>query len=237
MTAILIIEGIAIALLAVLIVGLLRSHADILRQLHEMGLTDPSVGADSPGRSGVSPRPRLSSDVPAAIQGQTLEGSAVHVALAGSAGRTLLAFLSTGCSACMGLWEELEARDPVAELPDTRMVIVAKGKEAESPARLRELAPSHVKLVLSTEAWDSFGVPVTPFFVLIEGSSGEIVGEGSSSSWGQVVSLMGQSLADRDVIGDSGSDRGEFKADAELRRAGIGPGHPSLYPEGPPTRD
>lgn len=237
MTAILIIEGVAIALLAVLVVGLLRSHADILRQLHEMGLSDPSTNSEVPTRSAARPRPRLNADSPDAIQGQTLDGSAVHVGLAGSPGRTLLAFLSTGCSACMGLWDELRTRDPVAAMDETRLVIVAKGLEAESPARLSELAPPNVRLVLSTEAWESFGVPVTPFFVLIEGSTGEVVGEGSSSSWEQVASLMTQSLSDRSASRDSSLGEGEFRADAELRRAGIGPGHPSLYPESPPTKD
>jgi len=69
---------------------------------------------------------------------------------------------------------------------------------------------------------------VTPYFVLVEGATGAVIGEGSASSWGQVRSLIGQAVADSDARSGAGDD--EMLADRELRKAGIGPGHESLYP-------
>ena len=37
MTALIVVEAAAIVLLGVLVVGLLKSHAEILRQLHDLG--------------------------------------------------------------------------------------------------------------------------------------------------------------------------------------------------------
>ena len=215
MTALLIIEGVAILLLAVLVVGLLRSHAEILRALHE-----------STSAGGLRPRPRLSAGAPSDIAGLSPSGSTVQIGVTGTESRTLLAFLSTGCSSCLPLWEDLRVKDPVSALADTRLVIVTKGPEAESPSRLQQLAPTNTTVVQTTEAWESYGVPVTPYFVLVDGGTGQVAGEGSASTWEQVNSLILQAAGDREIV----SSGGELQADRELRRAGIGPGHPSLYP-------
>jgi hypothetical protein len=114
---------------------------------------------------------------------------------------------------------------------DTRLVVVTKGPEAESESRLRELAPEGISLVQSTEAWADYEVPVSPYFVLVDGPTGSVIGEGSAGSWGQVGSLMSQALADAAGRRPERIDNGELRADAELRRAGILPGDPSLYHE------
>lgn len=224
MTALLIIEAVAIALLAVLVVGLLRSHAEILKSLHDLGVREDSSAPVQAPR--VRPRPSHGADTPSDLAGQTLTGSTLHIGVTDTEVRTLLAFMSSGCSACIGLWEDMRSEDPTAQLSNTRLVVVTKGPEAESQSRLTELAPPGITVIQTTEAWESYGVPVTPYFVLVDGPTGEIVGEGSASSWKQVNSLIMQAVGDRDAAG-SGS---EMRADAELRRAGIGPGHSSLYP-------
>jgi hypothetical protein len=234
MTAVLVIEGLAIVLLAVLVVGLLRSHAEILRALHRLGAGEGDGHAHEPSFS--SPRPRLNADAPSDISGQTLRGSAVHIGVSGTETRTLLSFLSSGCSACVSLWNDL-GLDPTAQMSDTRLVVVTKGPEDESQSRLLDLAPPGVTVVQSTQAWFDYGVPVTPYFVLVDGPSGDIVGEGSAASWGQVRSLIVQARADREAVGQGEVDRDEFRSDAELKRAGIGPGHPSLYPDRPPVSE
>ena len=231
MTAVLVIEAVAILLLAVLVVGLLRSHADILRSLHDLGVGDPSTAATG---GVVSPRHRVGNGGAADVTGLSLAGSAVHIGVASTKHSTLLAFLSTGCSACVGLWEGLGSRDLPVELTEVRLVVVTKSPEAESTSRLRELAPAGITLIQSTDAWETYGVPVSPYFVLIDGSTDAIVGEGSAGSWAQVSSLLGQAAADARLT--RRTDDG-FAADAELRRAGIGPGHPSLYPDAPPGKD
>jgi hypothetical protein len=234
MTAVLVIEGLAILLLAVLVVGLLRSHAEILRALHRLGVTEEGdLGASAHPH----PRPRLTDEAPSDIAGESLTGSATHVGVAGTGSNTLLAFLSSGCTACIGLWETIERDQPGKGLPNTRLVVVTKGPEAESRSRLLQLAPRDTTVVQSSPAWDDYGVPVTPYFVLIEGETGTIVGEGSAATWQQVESLIGQALADREMdAGSDGDSDSEFRADQELRRAGIGPGDSSLYPEAPPMR-
>lgn len=228
MTALLIVEAVAIGLLAVLVVGLLRSHAEILRSLHDLGVRDESPSAEVPR---IRPRPRGGSDQPSDLAGQTPSGSTLHVGVTGTQKRTLLAFMSTGCSACLTLWDGLRSEDAYVELANTRLVVVTKGPEAESQSKLVELAPPGVTVIQTTEAWESYGVPVTPYFVLVDGPTGSVVGEGSASSWSQVNSLIVQAADDRRaaVQGE------ELLADTELRRAGIGPEHPSLYPEGPPV--
>jgi len=228
MTAVLIIEALAILLLAVLVIGLLRSHADIMRSLHDLGVRDPS---SAPMGAALEPRPRVGNSEASDLSGLSLAGSTVHIGVTGTKHSTMLAFLSTGCSSCLGLWEGLESRDILSDLPGVRLVVVSKSPEAESQSRLEELTPDGTTLIQSTEAWESYGVPVSPYFVLVDGTNDAIVGEGSAGSWSQVTSLMSQALAD---AGRSGSRGDEFVADAELRRAGIGPGHPSLYPESAP---
>ncbi len=231
MTAILVIEGLAILLLGVLVVGLLRSNAEVTRSLHQLGISDHTGSVTGAPR----PLPRLTSAGAEDIMGESLQGSTVHVGVTGQDGQTLLAFLSTGCSACMVLWEGLQDNGRPVTVGGARLVVVTKGAEFESPSRLAQLAPGGVTLVQSSEAWDSYGVPVSPYFVLVDGAEGKIVGEGSATSWEQVRSLLGQALADASAMRSDRMPNGELRADAELRKAGIGPGHPSLYPDRPPT--
>ena len=192
-----------VALLGVLVVGLLRSHAEILRALHDLGVNlrrrgarpraaRPARATTEPSASGLVP-PRPGGLGSARRRHRPVPGGGVaHVAVRGVEHATLLAFLSTGCGTCGAFWEALG--DPQLQLPDptTRVVIVTSGPEAESPAPVHELAPPGVVTVMSSEAWDDYGVPVSPYFVLVDGPSGRIVGEGSGTSWDQVVDLLGE---------------------------------------------
>jgi len=235
LTTFLIVQSVAILLLAVLVAGLLRAHGEVLRILHNNGISldKDSPTAPHPGRS----IPVRASSVAAHdITGVRLGGGATKIGIVGAPGSTLLAFLSTGCSSCGVIWREMA--NPALEVPgeNTRLVVVAKGPEAESVSRLEELAPSDLLVVQSSDAWDRYQVPVTPYFVLVDGSTGTVQGEGTAASWTQMIGLMRQAVADarsparRSV--DSGP--GELQADEELRKAGIGPGHESLYPGSQP---
>jgi hypothetical protein len=274
--------GIAVAGLAVLVIGLLRSHAEVLRRLHELGagLYDdelPSSGTTSAAAgSGVtstvelSPRPDIRTqpgvagprpdEIPAAhdLAGVTPAGDAVAVGVVGAGHTTLLAFLSSGCATCADFWRAF-GDGGADHLPgrDTRLVVVTKSPEHESLSEVRALAPVGVTTVMTTAAFDAYGVPVNPYFILVDGPSGRVVGEGAAATWAQVANLLSQAAADHGVAldltddGDGGAASADGRraardvagldsrqrdalAEAELAAAGIGPGHPSLYPDRAP---
>ncbi len=242
MIAVVIAEGIAIVLLGVLVVGLLRGYAQVLRTLHEAGLGDPAEQAASAGPQelpfGVHPGMALPRDNPGAghdISGRTPGGDVVALRVTGAEHDTLVAFLSSGCLTCAHFWDAFSRG---VTLPKrARLVIVTKGTDEESVSALRSLQPRGIAVVMSSEVWQEYSIPLAPYFVYIDGPSGKVRGEGAASTWDQVDNLMRQGLADQDagqgqVVGGSGTGDGEFRearADRELMAAGIFPGHPSLY--------
>ncbi len=237
MTTLLVVVIFAVAVLGLLVAGLLRSHAEILRTLHDMGYGEnrQTSRIELKTRDGVAaPRPNAT---PARdVMGSTPTGTAMKVGVVNTDHTTLLAFLTTGCTTCRGFWEAFADRD--LELPgdQTRLVIVTKGLDQESESLLRELAPSHVPTVATTQAWEDYEVPVSPYFILVDGPSGTTLGEGAAGSWRQVASLLKQAVADAGLTtnprrhGSTGRER-EQRADDELAAAGIHPGDPSLYPD------
>ena len=229
-TVLLVLETVLLALVVLFVVGLLRSHAEILRRLAAI------EGGDVEGRS--VPERMISTGTAAFdIVGETLTGDSVKVRLGAGSPTTLLAFLSSGCAACGPLWESL---DQDARIPaDARLVIVAKGPEQESMTSLHELAPRAREVLMSTAAWGDYAVPASPHFVLVDGGSGQIAGRGTAASWEQIVSMVEQAVSDSSVAGAEGapsrvrttSERAGRAEDA-LAAAGIIAGHPSLYPAG-----
>src|SRR6476661_1400177 len=153
MAVLVLLLGVVLALLAVLVAGLLRSHAEILRALHGLGVDlDPHHAAGA-ARAGVD------------VSGTTPGADAVSIAVAGTDHLTLLAFLTSGCLTCSVFWDAFA--DPGLEVPgDARLVIVTKGDRAESPTSVYRLAPDSVPVVMSDGAWEAYDVPVAPFFVL-----------------------------------------------------------------------
>jgi len=220
------IEGVAIVLLAVLVAGLLRSHARILTALSQQG-GPAGGGAGIPQPVQISKRPL---PVATDIVGVTPNDETVSISV-GTGVDTLLAFLSGGCSVCGELWAAAPAGE--SALPDrTRLVVVTVSPDRESPSRVRRLAAPGVTVVMSTDAWEDYRVPAAPYFVLVDGD-GRIAGEGSARSWDQVASLMGT------ASGDAEAARGprEERIDDELAAAGILPGDPRLYHPGIASAD
>ena len=224
-------ETLLLILLAIVVVALLRSHAEILRRLDAgegalvgrpgAGVLDPSLPRPR-GREGVLAAPDLA--------GANLAGEAIQVGLMPGGPSTLIAFLSSGCLTCHRFWESFGSADRPTVPGGGRLVIVTRDSSHESPSRLRELAPAGIPLVMSSQAWERYEVPTSPYFVYVDGASGEIHGEGAASGWEQVVSLIGDSLEDASPPpGRSGPERAG-RVEADLRRAGIVAGHPSLYP-------
>jgi hypothetical protein len=235
-----VVEAVAIVLLALLVVGLLRSHAEILRQLHELG-----VGRDeSPGSTSVDLRPRTGAGSAPAhdLAGSTPRGEAVAVGVAGAEHDTLLAFLSSGCLTCAGFWDALRQERELGLPAGSRVVIVTKGSGEESESAIEALSPPGIAVVMSTQAWLEYEVPGAPYFVHVDGPSGRSVGEGTAVTWDQVVGLAARAADDRMArrapATDRDSDRSrEARIDEELMAAGVHPGDPSLYPTAPSEAD
>lgn len=257
MAAVVAVLALTTALLGALVIGLLRSHADILRALHDLGV-DPGAAGDPRRFSATGPATAahrgpspIGTDGPvvgalpaaADVQGTGPDGAAIHVALAGVDHQTLLAFLTTGCELCLGFWEALAEpaqRDRLG--PGVRMVVVTQDETSEMPSAVSRLAPRDVTTVMSTAAWDAYEVPVAPFFALVDGPTGQVAGEGAAPTWDQLVDLLGRAVADR-----SGQQTGrpsgrqaaavarrrwaerEADTDAALLAAGITPGDPRLH--------
>ena len=258
MTAVVVLLALAVGVLGVLVVGLLRTHAEILRRLSELGAgvyDDDGAEASAAGgirspveirtRPGV-PEPRDQAEPVTAtafdVSGVTPDGSAVAAGVVGRDHTTLLAFLSSGCGTCADFWRAF-GDGAGTRLPgrDARSRDRDQGADARERARGRRVgAPGrhdrHVRLRLR-----QLPRAGQPLFVLVDGPSGNVVGEGAAASWAQVANLLAQAAADAGHDLDApltpspagrltGPERSR-RADDELRAAGIGPGHPSLYPD------
>jgi hypothetical protein len=236
-TVLVVFEAIVMVLLALLVFALLRAHAEVLRRLHELGAgLESGGGLTTPVAMGETPLAPIAAgavgnQAPDVI-GSTPLGDAVSVGFGGRSQPTLLAFLSTGCTTCGAMWEEL-GHSGSLRLPDpkTRLVLVTRGQELESPGVVAALAPRDLLTVMSSEAWVDYHVRGTPYFVLVDGPSGRITGEGSALSWEQVGSLLARAAADTAASTGHGFRGRERSVDEVLGASGIGPGHPSLYPQ------
>jgi hypothetical protein len=217
--AIVIVLSAVVLLLAVLVAGLLRSHADILKALHDLGVGvgDPTgaevqgaghehhqAGAGG-GRTGPVAVPftmgpplpgERSVESTPTISGVTPGGDALAVSVTGGDQLTLLAFLSSGCSTCAGFWQAFSRPDQLGLPLHTRLVVVTKGPEMEIPAEVAAHTPPGLAVVMSTEAWGDYEVPGSPFFVLIDGRSGRRIGEGVAQQFHQVVELVRRAEVD-----------------------------------------
>jgi hypothetical protein len=236
MIALVIVSTFVVLLLGILVAGLLRSHADILRSLHELGAGVGDPAADTLTALGVTHQDTSvpdgsGSDVVPDIAGLTPEGDARAISVTISDQPTLLAFLSSGCATCAGFWRELQMPGHLG-LGDVRIAIVTKGPDMESPAEVRALSAGRVPVVMSTEAWKDYRVPASPFFVLVDGRTGRRVGHGVAAHPTQLADLVKRaghdvSLHDPHLDGPAR----EAANDAILVAAGITPGHRSLYPQ------
>jgi hypothetical protein len=205
-------EAVVLALLVLLVAGLLRSHAEILRRLEAIDAAPQRAAqpGDAPGILDPDlPAPGGRATVAHDIAGQTLAGGALQIAPSTPGRPTLLAFLTSGCTVCGGFWKTFSSeRRP--QLPDGgRRVVLAAGD---------------VPVLLSTAAWADYAVPGAPYFVFVDGR-GQVAGEGSAREWSQVASLLADAVADADA---GHRDRGR-RVEEELAAAGLRAGDPSLW--------
>ena len=150
--------------------------------------------------------------------------------------RALLAFLTGGCGTCQAFWKGLSSRAALGLPTGSRLVIVTKGPELESPELVAGLAPPGIDVILSSAAWVDYEVPAAPYFALVDGRAQRRVGEGLASTVDQLAGLIQRVVADGNhrfapapQTHLDGRGR-EVDNDRALLASGIGPGDPSLYP-------
>ena len=170
------------------------------------------------------------------IVGQGLSGEVVSVRTVAVPQDSVIVFLSSGCSGCTTFWEQLADRRGLAAVGDSRVVVVTKSPEDESPSLLRQLCPPDVDLVMSGSAWADYDVPGSPYVIVVDGGTGRVKGEGSGTSLTQISGLMQQAYGDgasfgggRRIVKPRSDAEREVDVDRALLAAGISPGHPSLY--------
>jgi len=238
MIAVVTVLTIVVAVLTVLVAGLLRSHAAILRRLHELGSgvvddAQPARRHDDADQPDLGlPAPPVVAEGRRAVDlgGVGPRGEARAIRVAGTRHDTVLAFLSSGCTTCHAFWDELRGITPA---PGTRIVVVTKGEDAESPAAVADVAPAHLTVIMSSQAWTDYAVPGSPYVIHVDGPSGRVRGEGTGPTWDQVQAMLRRGAADLDARrgrrkGTADAER-EEDVDRVLLAAGIGPGDPSLY--------
>lgn len=240
---------VVVLLLSLLVAGLLRSHADILRALHSLGagVGDPALDPGAPGQGGAGPTPvtigpplppeRNAGGAPT-VAGVTPTGEALALPVGSSGGLTLLAFLSSGCTSCAAFWQALAGGALAGLPPGIGVLVVTKGPELEAPPEVAARA-GRARVVMSTEAWSDYEVPGSPFFALVDGATGRRTGEGVANHVPQLVELVRRATAEGDAAPGAprrdhrqreGGPERERSNDRALREAGVMPGDPSLYP-------
>lgn len=189
---------VAITLLILLVIGLLRSYGEIVKVLHDAGIrVDSSESDQSHAATDITQQASLSPGGPAkAVSGETLDGATKAITVSGVDDTLLLAFLSSGCGSCMAFWRDLRGNDGRLPNLDVPVIVVTKGPQREEPGKLAELSGGAVTVLMSDDSWAEYDVPVTPHFVLIDRSEGQIIGEGSSADPQSLAQLMGRAAAD-----------------------------------------
>lgn len=231
--AIVIALAVVLALMGILVVGLLRSHADILRRLEGIGAGLEGADHDHSPTSQIMLTRRESAPkaIDRQVTGITPDGEPVVMSLGIGSDPTLVAFLSTTCSTCTPFWEGLQSSLMHFGGHRHRVVIVTLGESEESPTRAQSLAKHEVDVVMSSTTWQDFEVPGAPYFVLLEPGSGRVVGEGSAMTFESLEEFLSDATNDQkwDLQTSGRLESEESRIDAELRRAGILPGDPRLY--------
>lgn len=230
-------EAVALVVLAAFAIALVHSYAGLAARVEALAGT-----AQGPAARSASSADHDAAGVGAVAQqvvGVSTAGDGVVVPLVDVERNTLLAFLTSTCTSCQGLWSEL-ARGTGDVVPsELRLLVVTKGPEHESPTAIEEVAPAGCDVVMSSAAWSDFRIPGSPYFVLVERTTGSVLGEGTALSWPRVLDLAGVAAGDDKIAAGLRRDHRkpltdlarEEAVDQLLLDAGILPGHASLYPE------
>lgn len=120
------------------------------------------------------------------IEGAAPNGERVTIPLERTETTTLLAFLSSSCGTCVGIWNRLSEEG--ATVGDKVVVVVTKDPAQEDVERVRQLA-GNVPTVMSSEAWDDYEVPRSPYVIVAGGRPSSVIAEGAVDGWDGLVAL------------------------------------------------
>ena len=67
--------------------------------------------------------------------------------------------------------------------------MVTKDAGLEDVDRIRQLASAELPVVLSSEAWDDYEVPGSPYVMVVSAAPGSVATEGSVATWDDLVRL------------------------------------------------
>ncbi len=203
MTALVATETAVLVLLVVVVTGLARSHSALSRRLAALEGGRPVRGDE------------------ATLSGTGLGGEAFSVQLAGANQPWVLAFLSSGCTTCAVFWRALaDNRETIGR---AHVVIVTRGPATERRSEIARLAPAGVDVVMTDEAWGRFRVPGSPYFVVIDGPSGDVLAEGTATSWDEVASMITSTVSAQAPARPESATERAARIHAELTAAGIEP--------------
>ena len=220
------VETVVLVLLAVLVAGLLRSHAEILRRLHTLGAGFETDVSD--GRSRRAPAARRC--------------PAYCGARARARHRRRRAARRRGARPDRRRRSPHAARVPLERLLDVPHLLgrvrrcgcaapprrrphrgrhqrrAARRASARCATSRRRTCPSSCRAT----AWETYSVPGSPYFVLVDGASGSVRGEGTGATWPQVFSLITQATNDAAIaLGDDLAT--DLRIDQELLATGSDP--------------
>ena len=178
MVALVVIEAVAIALLAVLVFGLLRNQA-------RLSPAPPRIAPLSSPVAAFQPLGCVGSLAPA-ISGVDPAGAPVTVAVGPGADTVLLAFLTEGCRECAMWWRTLGAGHRTLLGPS--LAVVTPSPSTERAEAVRRIAPAGLFVVMSSETWEAYGVSAASTFVLVEG--GQVRAGGRAYTWDDLAGVM-----------------------------------------------
>lgn len=125
------------------------------------------------------------------VVGTRPDGSETVIGLEHSDRRMLLAFLSSSCATCAGLWQQFQQRGSTNEFHDLDVVVVTKQPPLDDAAQIASLAaPGGVDVVMSSSAWDDYDVPGSPYVMVVDGASQSVLAERGVASWTEVEQLL-----------------------------------------------
>ncbi|WP_432476614.1 hypothetical protein [Nocardioides sp. GXQ0305] len=191
---------VAVALLAVVVAAQGRALSAAARRLEllerRVDRRDRLTGEPATAPPTQAPESAPTPTTPADLEGDAVdvrgtdpEGEPTVIPLEATAQPTLLAFLSTSCDICVGLWERLRDGALASGAPGVVPVVVTRDATQEDAGLVRSLATAEVPVVLSSEAWDDYEVPGSPYVMVVSAAPGSVAAEGSVATWEDLVRI------------------------------------------------